>query len=109
MIDFEQFDLVPLHLILSLAGLFMCACLITLSRNNLIYSSDKTCFKVGSWVAYGGAATALAWGATFCLQKNWQPWPPYLMLEGALDLRMLISILAVYFKNTDGTEISRSA
>jgi hypothetical protein len=98
MIDLQHFDLVPYHVAASLVGMFGALWLIKLSTHDKIGAEDKLCFRWVARLAYALIGVSMGWSATFGLEKGWQPWPPFLLMCIAVDLRLLASIAAAYFK-----------
>jgi hypothetical protein len=99
MIDLQQFDLVPYHLAASVVGLFCSLWLIKLSTHDRVGAGEKLCFRWVSRLAYALIGVSMGWCASFGLEQGWQPWPPVLLMIVAVDLRMISSIAAAYFKN----------
>lgn len=94
----QQCNLAPLHNVAALAGVLLSVWLIKLSTHDLIGKEDRWCFRWAARFSYAAIGIAMAWSSYFGFQQGWQPWPPHLALCIALDVKMVGSVLAAYFR-----------
>lgn len=99
MVDLQDYDLTPYHTIASFGGILLATWLIVLSKRDRFGLEDKMCFRWSARISYALIGGAMGWSAMFAFNQAWQPWPPHLLLCLVVDIKMVTSILAVYFRH----------
>jgi hypothetical protein len=93
----ERADLTMAHTLLAVTGGFLCIYLMQLTWGDEESQRDNFLIRHGRRIAYAALAMALFWSCIYSENKGWQPWPPQLGIEAALDLMLAVRIAAIRF------------
>lgn len=105
MVDLQHFDLGIYHFTASIVGVVSALWLVKLSTHNRVGTNDKLCFQWASRLAYALIGVSMGWSAMFAVEQNWQPWPPFLLMCLAIDMRMITSIISVYVRERQSSPV----
>jgi len=91
----DRFDWTTAHVIAALVGI-----VISLYAAQAMWhdqESNRDCWVVryGRKVGYPLLALAFLWSLDFAHVKGWAPWPPHVGLELAIDLIIIMRIIAL--------------
>jgi hypothetical protein len=92
---FDRVDLTAAHTVLGILGILTCVYVMQLTRYEAEDLMDPAWLRFLRRAALGLMAWALCWCLTFSENKNWQPWPPYVMALFAMDMILVIRALAI--------------
>lgn len=53
-------------------------------------------------------ALSFIWALDYGFNRQWQPWPPFLLIIVVLDLNMALRIVTVYVRAHSGSQTSRA-
>lgn len=87
----DQFDLVPIQIVLSISGALLSMWYIQLPTT-LITGESRLLFcarRSGVALIAGG----LLWSVSYGYYREWQPWPPYLAVLAGINLALTAAIL----------------
>ena len=93
----ETWNLLPWHYLLSVMGMCEAIVLISMIKSNMMATAEKDCFRVAAMGSYAILAAGMALSSIFGFERQWQPWPPMMVVYVAIDIRMLTTILSVHF------------
>ena len=87
-------DLQSLHIGVCLAGV-----LLSIHLMQLIWHNPAEGGLMLRWLRRANLALvafAMLWSISIVVEKNWQPWPPGLLLAFSVDVMMLIRVVVIY-------------
>lgn len=85
-----------LYLGLVLTGATLMVWLMMLISNGQFINTEPNWMKETRRVALTVSALGLLWGAKYCFEKNWTPWPPDIVLLIGIDLYFGMAIASAY-------------
>src|SRR5262245_54109595 len=99
--DLSHLDLVPVHMLLALVGAFATLGMMALSAAGRIAPGDKGCLRQWRRTGMFVIGAGFAWSLMFGLERDWQPWPPMLVIMLGADLYMITSIISAYVRRPE--------
>lgn len=88
-------------LTLSLIGFVLALWAMSLAANNLVGRDEKTCLR---WVRRSSLALiagGMLWASAYGFERDWQPWPPFLMVMGGIDLMLLGAVITGQIRHSE--------
>ncbi len=95
--NLDALNWVPVHVALSFAGFVFCLYLMQLVSRGAIGADDKGCVRFFRRLSMAIIAGGMLWSLAYGFDRNWQPWPPFLLLMLGVDMAMLNSIVGAYW------------
>lgn len=89
----NEINLAYALLTLSLIGFVLSLWAMSLAANNLVGRDEKMCLR---WVRRSSLALiagGMLWASAYGFERDWQPWPPFLMVLGGVDLMLLGTVI----------------
>ncbi len=102
-LDLTTYDLRPVQIILALSGSFLAMAYMQMVSQDKIEPGEKTCFKWLRRVGIALTATGLLWSASFGIEKDWQPWPPFIVLCIGINCSLIAAVVTGQFKRKQET------
>lgn len=91
----ESIDLRTWHMLLSLLGFFIVVYVMQLTHWEAEDDVDPAYIRHLRRVSLALLAWSMLWSLSYQETKNWQPWPPEILMILALDMIMFIRALAI--------------
>lgn len=94
-------NLEALLLCLALAGAVLSIWAMSLSAQNYVGRDEKNCLRWVRRSAFALIAGGLLWSASYGMERDWQPWPPFLMLVTGVDLVLLATVITGHLRQAE--------
>lgn len=92
----EGIDLTGLHTMLTVAGSLLAVYVMQLTHYEAEDFVDPWIVRKMRRFSLALIALAFLWSAAFSLSRQWQPWPPEILLIFAIDLALVIRMVAIW-------------
>lgn len=87
----DQFDLVPIQIVLSISGALLSMWYIQLP-STIVVGESRALFCARR-IGVGLVAIGLLWSVSYAYYRGWQPWAPYLIVLLGINLALASAIL----------------
>lgn len=91
-------DLSFWHMISALVGCLLSLWAMSLSAQNAIGAGEPRCLRGLRRVALAAIGGGLLWSLSYGFERDWQPWPPFLLLCIGVDLWLTVAVVAGHLR-----------
>lgn len=95
--DLDAINLVPAHMALSFLGFCLTMYLMALAHRGAIGVNDNDCVRFFRRLSMSVIAGAMLWSTAYGYNRDWQPWPPFLLMCFGVDMMFLNAIVSAYW------------
>lgn len=91
----EGIDLTGIHLSLTIFGGLLACYVMQLTHSEAEDVADPWIVRKASRFSLALIAMAMLWSAWYSIARQWQPWPPEILLVFGIDLALVIRLVAI--------------
>jgi hypothetical protein len=95
---FDGLDLTGLHLVLAIYGAIITVYVMQLTSHEHEDRDDPPVVRVMRRLGLAGMALGFLWSALYSDGRQWQPWPPVLLVFLAFDVVMTVKAAAIWHR-----------
>jgi NO-binding membrane sensor protein with MHYT domain len=89
-------DLVAVHTVLALAGMFLAVFVMQVTHYEAEDKNDPWVLRETNRLGLGLYALAMLGSLAYSYSKQWQPWPPDLAVFAVVDLMLIVRVVAIW-------------
>jgi hypothetical protein len=92
----EGIDLSGFHSLICIFGALLAVYVMQLTHHEEEDAADPWIIRNSSRIALTMIAIALLWSVYYSLGRNWQPWPPQILLVMGIDFALALRVSAIW-------------
>lgn len=95
----ESIDLSTAFGVLAMTGAILSVLVMQADQHDAESRRDPPILRFTHRMALWGLSLSLLWSLSYLLQKDWQPWPPFLGILLALDTMLAIRVTVLNWRD----------
>lgn len=96
--NFDSWNYAIPHLTLSFVGAFLTMWVMQLVSVGHIGRTDVPVLRLFRRLSLAVIGGGMLWSLDYGFERDWQPWPPFLVILLGIDMMLLMSVLGYYLK-----------
>lgn len=95
--DLDNINWIPAHMALSFLGFCLTLYLMSLVQRGVVGADDKGCVRFFRRLSMAIIAGAMLWSTAYGYNREWQPWPPFMLMCFGIDMMLFNSIVSAFW------------